>query len=166
MQRYIVDELEFKSSNVEYVLRWNYDRRSTEMLLIVIACVFGLVMICASSFILFYRHSENFIAITTSGNAAGPHLNAVLSIILPTLGLLLEVFVNTWIWYDYRTVIFPALSFSSGLVSVFLAFSLVSLVCLAGCCGLNMIRAKYAAELVDLHFAVEGNQKNIYKIIW
>ena len=63
MQRYIVDELEFKSSNVEYVLRWNYDRLSTEMLLIVIACVFGLVMICASSFILFYRHSENFIAI-------------------------------------------------------------------------------------------------------
>ena len=92
MKRYIVDELEFKTSNVEYVLRWNYERRSTEMLLIVVACIFGLVMICASSFILFFRHSENFIAINNAGNAAGPHLNAILSIILPTLGLVHFIF--------------------------------------------------------------------------
>ena len=157
LKRYLVDELGIKSADVETLLRWDHKRNSLGITLIMGMAIAGIGLIAATSFLLFFRWSENFISVNQG--RAGMRLGSIFSIILPPLGILLDILSSIWIWYDYQKAGFPVLDYNNGIAAVFIVFAVISLLLLTACCGLNILRAKYATELVDLHFSAEGMLK-------
>ena len=86
---------------------------------------------------------------------SGLDVMAVISVVTPPVGLLLEVIGCTWIWYNYQQIGLPLISHQPGIAAVFIVFGILSLLILCFSCYMNILRSKYPANLIDLQFSTE-----------
>lgn len=151
----MVDSLNKNSESIKSKVLWEHERRASGVTLVIILAIAGLVVISLTSFGLFFKWSGNFIRINGRTGNSGLDIIAVISVITPPTGLLLEVIGNAWIWYNYEQLGFPLTSYKSGIAAVFIVFSILSLLILCFSCYMNILRSKYPANLIDLQFSTE-----------
>lgn len=155
VMRFLVDSLNRSSDTVKSTLLWEHERSSSGLTLIIILSIIGIAVIAITSFGLFFKWSGNFIRINSRTGDSGLDVMAVVSVVTPPIGLLLEVIGCTWIWFNYRQLGFPLVTYQTGLAAVFIVFGILSLLILCFSSYMNILRSKYPANLIDLQFSTE-----------
>ncbi|CAG5106783.1 Oidioi.mRNA.OKI2018_I69.chr1.g2997.t1.cds [Oikopleura dioica] len=150
---YVVEEFALNRESVKIELLGEA-KSPSGVFLILLTAVFGIIIISASSFISFCTWPTNFTVLNESGRTEADS-QSVISFLSGPLILLLEATVTSWVWVDYSSFGAPFLTKSEALSTCLLISAVFGLVFLIFFCICNVIRARYAAELVNLHFTFE-----------